>query len=133
MPITIALKRAYDKPARADGFRVLVDRVWPRGMKKDELHLGLWAKQIAPSTALRKWFAHDPDRWSEFRKRYRTELTQAHASQTVSEILKAAKPAKTITLVYGAKDTEHNQAVVLRDLFEKAACSLPATKRRVVR
>ena len=120
MPIAIALKRAYEKPARTDGFRVLVDRVWP------------WAKEIAPSTALRKWFAHDPDRWSEFRKRYRSELTQTHASRTVSEILDAAKPAKTITLVYGAKDTEHNQAVVLRDLFEKAACSLPTSKRRLV-
>lgn len=119
--MTIVLKRAYDKPARGDGFRVLVDRLWPRGIKKEELQLDSWAKDLSPSTELRKWFAHDPDRWTEFRKRYRAELTQAHAAARIREILNAAKPSKTITLLYGAKDTEHNEAVVLRALFERVA------------
>ena len=118
---TIRLKRAYDKPARGDGFRVLVDRLWPRGVKKANLELDMWAKELAPSTELRKWFRHDPKRWPEFRKRYRAELTQSHASKSIGELLVVAKRAKTITLVYGAKDTEHNEAIVLRKLFERTA------------
>ena len=117
----IRVKRAYDKPARGDGFRVLVDRLWPRGVKKADLQLDTWAKELAPSTKLRKWFGHDPSRWSEFRKRYRAELTQSHASKSVGEVLDAAKREKAITLVYGAKDTEHNEAIVLRRLFERIA------------
>ncbi len=120
MTHTILLKRAYDKPARGDGFRVLVDRLWPRGVKKTDLQLDIWAKELAPSTKLRKWFGHDPNRWPEFRKRYRAELTQSHASKAIGEILDLAKRTKTITLVYGAKDTEHNEAIVLRYLFEHA-------------
>jgi uncharacterized protein YeaO (DUF488 family) len=121
MPVTIALKRAYDAPARGDGFRVLVDRLWPRGVKKDDLRLGAWAKALAPSTELRKWFAHDPEKWTEFRKRYRTELARSDATQTIGDLVAAAKRSKTITLVYGAKDTVHNEAVILRDIFERAA------------
>lgn len=121
MTPTILLKRAYDKPARKDGYRILVDRLWPRGIKKEDLQLDTWAKDLAPSTTLRKWFAHDPAKWAEFRTRYRSELTQSHASQRVGELLDAAKRAKTITLLYGAKDTEHNEAVVLRSLFERVA------------
>lgn len=117
----IRVKRAYDKPARGDGFRVLVDRLWPRGVKKADLELDMWAKGLAPSTKLRKWFGHDPDRWPEFRKRYRAELTQSHASKTIGEVLDAAKRIKAITLLYGARDTEHNEAVVLRQLFERMA------------
>jgi uncharacterized protein YeaO (DUF488 family) len=116
---TILLKRAYDKPARGDGFRVLVDRLWPRGIKKEDLQLDTWAKTLAPSTDLRKWFAHDPVRWVEFCKRYRAELRQSQASKGVDDILKIAKRKKTITLVYGAKDGAHNEAVVLRSLFER--------------
>lgn len=127
MATNILLKRAYDKPARGDGFRVLVDRLWPRGIKKEDLQLDTWAKDLSPSTELRKWFAHDPDRWTEFRKRYRAELTQAHAGARIREILSAAKPSKTITLLYGAKDTEHNEAVVLRSLFERVAARSEAT------
>jgi uncharacterized protein YeaO (DUF488 family) len=121
MPVTIALKRAYDAPARGDGFRVLVDRLWPRGVKKDDLRLGAWAKALAPSTELRKWFGHDPEKWTEFRKRYRTELARSDATQTIGDLVAAAKRSKTITLVYGAKDTVHNEAVILRDMFERAA------------
>jgi uncharacterized protein YeaO (DUF488 family) len=121
MAATIRLKRAYEKPARGDGFRILVDRLWPRGIRKEDLHLGAWAKALAPSTELRKWFAHDPDKWSEFCKRYRLELRRSQAAGTVGELLAAAKRAKAITLLYGAKDREHNEAVVLRDLFERVA------------
>jgi uncharacterized protein YeaO (DUF488 family) len=125
MTRTILLKRAYDKPARGDGFRVLVDRLWPRGVKKTDLQLDTWAKGLAPSTELRKWFGHDPDRWPEFRKRYRAELTQSRASRSIGEILDVAKRTKTITLVYGAKDTERNEAIVLRSLFERIAARQP--------
>lgn len=117
----IQLKRAYDAPARSDGFRILVDRLWPRGIKKDDLRLNAWAKTLAPSTELRQWFAHDPDKWSEFCKRYRAELKQAGAAATVADLLASAKNAKTITLLYGAKDREHNEAIVLRALFERVA------------
>lgn len=120
MPIVV-LKRAYEKPSRGDGFRVLVDRLWPRGISKDELRLDAWAKTLAPSTQLRKWFAHDPAKWPEFRKRYRAELAATHATKTIAELLESAKRAKTITLLYGAKDQEHNEAVVLRGLFEKVS------------
>lgn len=121
MKPTITLKRAYEKPARGDGFRVLVDRLWPRGIKKDDLRLDAWPKELAPSTELRKWFAHDASKWPEFRRRYRSELTQSHASKTVGELIDAAGPKKAITLLYGARDTEHNEAVVLRSLFERVA------------
>jgi uncharacterized protein YeaO (DUF488 family) len=121
MAATILLKRAYDKPDQADGFRILVDRLWPRGIKKEDLQLDVWAKELAPSTELRKWFAHDPSRWTEFRRRYRSELTQSHASRSIGQIVDAARPSKTITLLYGAKDTEHNEAIILRSLFERVA------------
>ncbi|MGA8533748.1 MAG: DUF488 family protein [Candidatus Tumulicola sp.] len=117
----IQLKRAYDKPAKGDGFRILVDRLWPRGIKKQDLRLDAWAKELAPSTELRKWFAHDVGKWTAFRARYRSELTRSHASTSIRVVLDAAKPAKTITLLYGAKDTEHNEAVVLRGLFKRVA------------
>ena len=118
---TIQLKRAYDRPARGDGLRILVDRLWPRGIKKEALHLDAWAKPLAPSTELRKWFAHDPDKWPEFRKRYRVELKQSGATKLIRELIDSHKSVKTITLLYGAKDQEHNEAIVLRDLFERVA------------
>lgn len=117
----IELKRAYDKPARGDGTRILVDRLWPRGIKKEDLHIHAWAKTLAPSTELRKWFAHDEAKWPEFRKRYGAELRAAGATKVIRDLLASAKSAKTITLLYGAKDREHNEAVVLRDLFERVA------------
>lgn len=119
METAIRLKRAYDAPQKSDGFRILVDRLWPRGVSKERLAADAWAKDLAPSNELRKWFGHDPEKWAEFRKRYRLELTQTHASQKIRELLDAAKRSKTITLLYGAKDEQHNEAVVLRSLFER--------------
>jgi uncharacterized protein YeaO (DUF488 family) len=121
MGVLIELKRAYEKPARSDGFRILVDRLWPRGIKKEDLRIGAWAKELAPSTELRKWFAHDPARWAEFRRRYRSELAHSHASQAIGQLLSRAKGARTITLLYGARDTKYNEAVILRDLFKRVA------------
>lgn len=118
---TIALKRAYGKPARRDGIRVLVDRLWPRGIKKEDLRLDTWAKALAPSTDLRKWFAHDEAKWPEFRKRYRAELAAAGATEIIRGLLASAKRVKTVTLLYGAKDQKHNEAVILRGLFERVA------------
>ena len=119
--LTIMLKRAYEKPARGDGIRVLVDRLWPRGIKKEDLRLDTWAKALAPSTELRKWFAHDETKWPDFRKRYRAELSAAGASKIIRDLLASSKRAKTITLLYGAKDQKHNEAIVLRDLFARVA------------
>ncbi len=113
------LKRAYDKPAKSDGFRVLVDRLWPRGVSKVTLRLDMWAKDVAPSTTLRQWFGHDQERWLEFAKRYKAELKEAQAREAIVNILDSAKLASAITLVYGAKDTAHNEAVVLRGILER--------------
>lgn len=118
---TIVLKRAYEKPARGDGTRILVDRLWPRGIKKEDLRVNAWAKTLAPSNDLRKWFDHDEAKWPEFRKRYRAELAAAGATEIIRGLLASAKRAKTITLLYGAKDQKHNEAVVLRGLFERVA------------
>ena len=108
----IALKRAYAPPSPDDGQRVLVDRIWPRGVSREEAALDLWLKDIAPSTVLRKWFGHDPARWEEFRARYRKEL--ASNDEAVAQLRALAAKGK-VTLVYGARDEEHNQAVVLAD------------------
>jgi uncharacterized protein YeaO (DUF488 family) len=121
----IRIKRAYDAPARGDGFRVLVDRVWPRGLSKDDLQIDLWVKEIAPSTKLRQWFGHDPERWMEFRERYERELKDTDAHDEIRNIIASAKDTFVITLVYGAKDAEHNQAVVLKGVFEKLSGSSP--------
>ena len=110
----IKIKRAYDKPAAEDGLRILIDRLWPRGLTKDKAAIDHWFKEIAPSAKLRKWFSHDPDRWTEFRRRYIGEL-KAHVLQ-VDEIRKLAKNGP-ITLVYAAHDELHNDAVVLRDIL----------------
>ena len=116
----VRLKRAYEKPSRTDGYRILVDRLWPRGVSKEALKLDVWAKDLAPSTDLRKWFGHDPTRWTEFHKRIRAELTAAHASKRIRALLDEAGRPKAVTLVYGARDTEHNEALVLQRLFERA-------------
>jgi uncharacterized protein YeaO (DUF488 family) len=110
----IQLKRIYDPPASSDGFRVLVDRIWPRGVSKEAAALDLWMKDVAPSAELRKWFNHDPDRWKEFRERYRAELRQ-HATE-IGELRSKAAKGK-LTLLFGAKDEEHNQAVVLKEVL----------------
>lgn len=111
----ISIKRAYDRPEPADGKRVLVDRLWPRGIAKAKAHVDLWLKDVAPSTELRKWFAHDPAKWSEFRRRYRAELK---GSAALAE-LKAMARGEKVTLLYAAKDEDHNEAVVLRDLIDR--------------
>jgi uncharacterized protein YeaO (DUF488 family) len=114
----VQTKRAYDPPEAADGRRVLVDRVWPRGLTKERLQIDDWARDLAPSTALRKWFGHDPARWEEFARRFREELDDPPRTELLST-LQAAAAHGTLTLVYGAKDREHNQAVVLRDVIEQ--------------
>lgn len=115
----ILLKRAYEKPAHGDGYRVLVDRLWPRGIRKDDLRLALWAKDLAPSTELRQWFSHDEKRWEEFQKRYRRELAEPEIRERIKEIIARANDSPAITLVYGARDTKHNEAVVLRQKFRR--------------
>ena len=110
----IRLKRAYETPARVDGYRVLVDRLWPRGVTKEQLALGTWQKDLAPSNALRRWFAHDPKRWEDFVLRYREELRAAEASVLLDDLARRVRVG-TVTLVYGARDEEHNNAIVLRD------------------
>ena len=111
----IMLKRAYDSASRADGRRILVERLWPRGISKAELHVDAWLKDVAPSTGLRKWFSHDPGKWNEFRKRYRREL-DSHP-EAWRPILSAARRGR-VTLVYSSRDTEHNNAVALRQYLE---------------
>lgn len=110
-PIKIGLSRAYDAPGKDDGKRFLVDRVWPRGITKDVLRIEAWLRDVAPSTELRRWFSHDPARWDEFAQRYRAELD---ANEAAWQPLAAAAAHGPLTLVYGARDREHNQAVVLR-------------------
>lgn len=111
----IRLKRAYDKAARSDGPRVLVDRVWPRGVAKEDADIAHWLKGLAPSTELRKWFGHDPDKWPEFCDRYLKELQSDDAAEDLDTLRKLLDEHKRITLVFAAKDTEHNNAVALRD------------------
>lgn len=111
----IQVKRVYEKPSRKDGFRILVDRLWPRGLTKERAAVNLWLKDVAPSTELRKWFVHDPARWKEFQARYRKELRQ---SKDPLELLEQKSKGHTITLVYGARDEEHNEALVLKKILE---------------
>jgi uncharacterized protein YeaO (DUF488 family) len=110
----VRLKRAYEPPAADDGTRILIDRLWPRGVKKTNAAIDEWMKEIAPSGALRKWFGHDPDRWQEFRRRYQSEIRQ-HPEQF--EWLRKLAQQGPITLVFSARDEAHNNAVVLKDLL----------------
>jgi uncharacterized protein YeaO (DUF488 family) len=109
--VSIAVKRVYEPVAQSDGYRVLVDRVWPRGLKKEDAPLDLWAKELAPSTTLRKWFGHDPARWEAFRHRYASELD---AQKAFWQRLVTQAERHRVTLLFGAKDEEHNQAVALK-------------------
>ena len=117
----ILLKRAYDRSTRADGKRLLVERLWPRGIKKSDLPLDDWVKDIAPSTELRKWFSHDPAKWTEFRRRYRAELVTK--PEIWKPLLEAARKS-TITLVYSSHDAEHNNAVVLKEFLDSRASKM---------
>jgi uncharacterized protein YeaO (DUF488 family) len=110
----VKIKRAYAEPEKSDGFRILVDRLWPRGLSKEKAHIDLWLKDVAPSTDLRKWFAHDPGKWPEFQTRYRDEL------KSLSEplhLLREKSAHGPVTLIYAARDEEHNEAVVLQKLL----------------
>jgi uncharacterized protein YeaO (DUF488 family) len=116
----VKLKRVRDPAGRSDGYRVLVERLWPRGVRKESLAMDEWAKDIAPSTSLRKWFGHDPERWVEFRRRYRSELSGGAAAAALAQL--AARAAReTVTLLFSSHDAEHNNAVVLKDELERRA------------
>ena len=115
--MAVRIRRAYADPAREDGTRVLVDRVWPRGRSREALQLAGWERDVAPSDELRHWFGHDPARWAEFRRRYRAELEAPDRRAALDRLARLAQ-AGTLTLVYGAADEEHNQAVVLREVLE---------------
>jgi len=121
----ITIKRVYDRPEPTDGTRFLVERLWPRGMKKDTLRLDGWLKEVAPSDALRRWFGHDPAKWQEFQRRYFAELDSK--PEAWQPILKAAQRGN-VTLLYSARDTEHNNAVALKAYAEKSPRA--ATGRR---
>jgi uncharacterized protein YeaO (DUF488 family) len=117
MPIEVRARRVYDEPDPGDGYRVLIDHVWPRGVSKERAHLDEWARELAPSDELRKWFDHVPARFGEFRTRYRKELA-AHGEQI--EQLRDRARSGPVTIVYAARDTEHNNAVVLAELIRDA-------------
>jgi uncharacterized protein YeaO (DUF488 family) len=112
----IRIKRVYEASGREDGWRVLVDRLWPRGMKKEAAKIDAWMKEAAPSDALRKWFGHNPERWPEFQKKYRAEL--AKKKDLIAELKKMEKEHGTLTLLFGARDAQHNQAVVLAETLK---------------
>jgi uncharacterized protein YeaO (DUF488 family) len=119
-PATIQLKRIYDDPTPDDGDRVLVDRLWPRGISKEDARLDEWCKELAPSDELRNWFDHDPDKWQEFQSRYREELDRQR--NRCHKLLDSCDK-DTLTLLYAAKDEQHNNAVVLRDFLESLRSS----------
>lgn len=112
--VEVRIKRAYEAPSARDGARILVDRLWPRGLRKSDAEFDGWLKDIAPSAALRRWFGHDPSRWEEFRRRYKAEL--ARKRELVQELRATARKG-TLTLIYSARDEDRNQAVVLRDVL----------------
>ena len=113
----VAIHRVYDPSPTMPGKRILVDRVWPRGIKKVDLHLDAWMPEVAPSTALRKWFGHDPKRWDEFQRRYRAELRQPEQKARLDELVTLARKSP-ITLLYSARDEDHNQALALSRVLE---------------
>jgi uncharacterized protein YeaO (DUF488 family) len=114
----VRLKRASERASDDDGDRILVDRLWPRGLSKERAHIDDWMRDVAPSDALRRWFGHDPARWAEFRERYRRELDTVAGRELVADLVRRARRG-TITLVYSAHDEEHNDAVVLRGVVER--------------
>lgn len=112
----LKVKRVYEPASPEDGYRILVDRLWPRGVTKERAHVDEWRKDLAPSDVLRKWFRHDPRRWAEFRRRYRSELEASGKWADAVAIAERAEQAD-VTLVYGARDPERNQAVALREML----------------
>jgi uncharacterized protein YeaO (DUF488 family) len=124
MSSNVRLQRAYEDPGPDDGHRVLVDRVWPRGRTKAELRLDEWARDLGPSTQLRKWFGHDPARWTEFQSRYQAELADPERSRALDALATIARTGR-VTIVYGARDREHNQAQVIADEIERRLAASP--------
>jgi uncharacterized protein YeaO (DUF488 family) len=114
----IKIKRVYDPPSKSDGVRILVDRLWPRGLTEEEAQVTEWRREIAPSDQLRKWYGHKLEKWDEFRKRYTIELNKEEPRKYLAVLRERAKK-EVVTLVYGSKDTEHNNAVVLRELLTR--------------
>lgn len=114
--MTINIKRAYAPYAEQDGFRILVDKLWPRGIKKENAHIDEWFKEVAPSTELRKWFNHEVEKWPEFRQRYQQELANNPA---LAQLKQQVEQQSVVTLVFAAKDESHNNAVVLKTLLEQ--------------
>src|SRR5579872_1792207 len=112
--MAIRIKRIYEPAAKADGYRILVDRLWPRGIKKEEAHVDRWLKEVAPSTELRNWFQHDPDKWKQFCTKYKAELKDSAALKDLHDLV---REHKEVTLLYGAKDEEHNQALALKEFI----------------
>jgi uncharacterized protein YeaO (DUF488 family) len=118
--VRIALKRVYDEPDPGDGTRVLVERLWPRGLSKERAHVDVWLKEIAPSRELRTWYGHDPEKFAEFRRRYESELASQAGQAAVARLRDLVKQGP-VTLVFAAHDTEHTNAIVLRDLLLHAS------------
>jgi uncharacterized protein YeaO (DUF488 family) len=114
----VALKRAYDKPSPSDGARILVDRLWPRGVKKEAARIDAWLRDLAPSTQLRRWFHARPARWRQFRKKYLEELNEPEAARALAQLYDIAGRRKTLTLVFASRNQEHNNAVVLKELLD---------------
>ena len=115
----VALKRAYEEADANDGTRVLVDRLWPRGLSKERARVDAWLKEVAPSDELRRWFGHDPDKFAEFRKRYEAELASESGKEAMTKLRELVKRGH-VTLLFAARDMEHNNAVVLRDVLMKS-------------
>jgi uncharacterized protein YeaO (DUF488 family) len=116
--MSIAIKRAYEPASSGDGYRVLVDRLWPRGLSKENLRIDTWMREISPSPDLRKWYRHQPEKWPEFRKRYQSELQKAPASDLLRELVQRARKGK-VTLVVGARDAEHSNGEVIAELIRQ--------------
>lgn len=127
----IKMKRAYARAEKSDGYRILIDRLWPRGVKKTDLALDEWTKEIAPSTELRERFAHDPSRWRWFQGRYKKELGSPEAKKKIASLTAMAK-RRAVTLVYSARDEEHNDAVVLRDLIRRRLRPQTPRKKKIL-
>jgi uncharacterized protein YeaO (DUF488 family) len=126
----IQLRRVYETPSPKDGLRVLVDRLWPRGLTREKAAVDLWLKDVAPSTELRKWFAHDPAKWPKFQTRYRKEL---RAKGDVVRLLKRSSQQRTVTLLYGARDEAHNAALVLKQVLENRIAKGSRDKAKTTR
>ena len=114
----IQLKRIYDPPSELDGFRILVERLWPRGISKERAHIDLWLKEVAPSAELRKWFSHDPARWEEFQERYRKEL---EVNPAVEQLLHLLRKEAAVTFIFAAHDVQRNSATLLKGFIERGA------------